>query len=228
MSGKGILGIENRTENWKTALYFSPFFRDGEARLRLAKRLGAPENTKQEDVHIELFWKGMRDHLHRESQQTRDNPEYFEKLTTQYDCLFGDLLEKIRKFDPSENKLRRPNARNYNPEVDKAGLASNLINTEIDVVVDTPQCLFLGEAKDEADLDGNAQYVLVHQLIRQHVMTRILSKIKGSEKDVQHFLVSKSKRLANLRNTQQVKFMKKQGWLPKGNVLSWEEIEKLA
>ena len=29
----GILGIPNRTENWKTARYFSPFFRDKDARL---------------------------------------------------------------------------------------------------------------------------------------------------------------------------------------------------
>ena len=68
-----ILDIENRTENWRTAYYFSPFFRDKDARLHLAKKLIANHERMQEsdidlkpdEVHLELFWRGMRDHLYR-------------------------------------------------------------------------------------------------------------------------------------------------------------------
>ncbi len=35
----GILGIENRTENWKTTIYFSPMF--GGKSHRLTEMLGA-------------------------------------------------------------------------------------------------------------------------------------------------------------------------------------------
>ena len=51
----GILGIKNRTENWKTARTFAPFFDDAELRLALVKRLGAPSETKPEDIQLELF-----------------------------------------------------------------------------------------------------------------------------------------------------------------------------
>ena len=35
----GILGITNRTENWKTAKSFAPFFKNKCARVALAHRL---------------------------------------------------------------------------------------------------------------------------------------------------------------------------------------------
>ena len=72
MSNKGILEIENRTENWKTARYFSPFFEDEAAGIRLAKRLGAPQSTEQSEVQLELFWKGMRDYVHQGERNTRE------------------------------------------------------------------------------------------------------------------------------------------------------------
>ena len=56
-----ILGIENRTENWKTAVYFSPLF-DGKGG-RLIERLGESPMPQLDDVRLELFWKGMRDLL---------------------------------------------------------------------------------------------------------------------------------------------------------------------
>tara|TARA_B100002003_G_C13895335_1_gene436428 strand:- start:390 stop:617 length:228 start_codon:yes stop_codon:yes gene_type:complete len=59
----GILRIRNRTENWKTAVHFSPLF--GEKSFRLAERLGAEPETRPADVKLELFWRGMRDHLHK-------------------------------------------------------------------------------------------------------------------------------------------------------------------
>ena len=138
----GILGIKNRTENWKTVQHFSPFFSDEAALLKLAKRLGAPEHTNQGDVHIELFWKGMRDHLHQEDEPVRNNPKLFEILADRYVRLFPDLRRRIEEFDPSENELRLPQKWNYISEKVEDTLASNLINTEIDVVVDTPTHFF--------------------------------------------------------------------------------------
>ena len=54
----GILEIKNRTENWKTARTFAPFFADENLRLKLAHKLGEPEGTNPQDVKLELFWKG--------------------------------------------------------------------------------------------------------------------------------------------------------------------------
>ena len=54
-----ILGIENRTENWKTAQVFAPLFEGADVRKRLARKrlagklLGKPVKR---DVSLELFW----------------------------------------------------------------------------------------------------------------------------------------------------------------------------
>ena len=63
-------------------------------------------------------------------------------------------------------------------------LYNNLRETEIDVVLETPKYLFIGEAKGETDLRGNGYRVLVHQLIRQYVMARILVDRLESGKEV--------------------------------------------
>ena len=222
MNNAGILGIKNRTENWKTACHFAPFFRDGAARLRLAKRLGAPEDTKAEDVRIELFWYGMRDHLHRKDEPVRNNPRLFEMLADRYGSLFPDLRRRIEVFDPSGNELRLQQDWNYSPKNAKDTLASNLINTEIDVVIDTPTLLFIGEAKEESGLDGNGQYVLVHQLIRQYVMAWILVVLTDSNKKVVPFVVGANE------GQVQVQFMQCQGWLPKRNAVCWECVKSIA
>ena len=57
MSNRRILGIKNRTENWKTARYFAPFFEDEAARLSLAKKLGAPDSTQGSEVKSSCFGK---------------------------------------------------------------------------------------------------------------------------------------------------------------------------
>ncbi len=71
----GILDIENRTENWKTARYFSPFFKDEAARLRLVRKLGEPNETQASEVCIELFWKVMRDHWEKHHRKTKETVE---------------------------------------------------------------------------------------------------------------------------------------------------------
>ena len=54
----GILGIKNRTENWKTTVHFSPLLH-GRCR-QFAEKLGAIQLPKSGEVNMELFWKGMR------------------------------------------------------------------------------------------------------------------------------------------------------------------------
>ena len=52
----GILGIENRTENWKTTVYFPPMF--GGKSQRLAEMLGATPELPPDEVRLELFGRG--------------------------------------------------------------------------------------------------------------------------------------------------------------------------
>ena len=65
-----ILGITNRTENWKTARYFAPLFEHRS--VRLARRLLTEEEERATlqpgDVRLELFWYGMRDYLHQQGE----------------------------------------------------------------------------------------------------------------------------------------------------------------
>ena len=225
----GILGIENRTENWKTARYFSPFFTDKAARLRLAKWLGAPKETNKGDVQIELFWYGMRDHLYNRTKSDGGrNEDHFQGFGNLYDSLFPDLREKIAAFRSGNLRLNLPQKWNYKPAYNCESmirLGNNLVNTEIDIVLATPDFLFIGEAKLESGLGYGGSDVLVHQLIRQYVMARILVEHRRCERKIVPFVV---RRKPDGREQLQVEFMKEQGWLPKGNVLSWEDIAELA
>ena len=219
-----ILGIQNRTENWKTALYFSPMFRDCNLRLALAKMLGEPDGTQPAEVHLELYWKGMRDYLHKTKQKRKDNIQDFKK---RYMCLFPNLRKKIKDF----GKFKELQDLNYDvltePRKDK--LSNNLFNTEIDIVLETPNHLFIGEAKHEMGFGANGDLVLVHQLIRQYVMAKTLINRLASEgcvskKKVVPFVVRNNPKG---REQAQVDFMVCQGWLKKKNVLTWECIENL-
>ncbi len=58
MDDKGILGIENRTENWKSAIYFSQLFRG--RRHLVAKRLGGESDLGPREVKLELSTAGVR------------------------------------------------------------------------------------------------------------------------------------------------------------------------
>ncbi len=216
----GILGIENRTENWKTARVFSPFFEDDTARYRLAEKLGAPPRDSSGETRFELYWKGMRDYikspLNGASVPTRQG------LTECYNCLFPDLRDEIKEF----GGFKKLKDHNYLASEDtQERLYSNLRHTEIDIVLETPKRLFVGEAKHESKLASNGNNILVHQIIRQHVMAKILIEICVSKKEVTHFLVGDRDKL---NKSEQVKFMKKQGWIEEGNVLSWDAVEKLA
>ena len=55
-----ILGIENRTENWRAAHSFAPLFEDAALRRRFASLLlGEPVEAP---VSLELFWHGLHDY----------------------------------------------------------------------------------------------------------------------------------------------------------------------
>lgn len=225
----GILGIENRTENWKTARVFSLFFEDDAARLRLAGKLGTYQPN---EAKIELFWTGMRDHLYEKTKSGGGrNEDHFQGLGNLYDSLFPDLREKIGAFRSGNQHLNLPQKWNYKPafNVDSTNrLGNNLVATEIDVVLETPDSLFVGEAKHESDFGTDGRDVLVHQLIRQYVMAWILVIERGCNKRVVPFVVVDRKNLDSVKNTLQVKFMIEQGWLLKRNVLPWDDIKELA
>ena len=126
------------------------------------------------------------------------------------------------EFDYSGRKLRIDPTRNYDPKISLESFANNLTNTEIDVVLQTPECLLIGEAKGEADLDGTGNLILVHQLVRQYVMAWMLVVLTGFNKKVIPFVVGVNKEQV------QVQFMMDQGWLNPGNILSWKDIKALS
>ncbi len=212
-----ILGIENRTENWKTAYYFAPFFRCKDARLRLARRLGEPDETQASEVCINLFWYGIRDHF--ASDGIGDEKD----LAERYDCLFPHLSNNILSF----SHLQTSQSFNYNPSQanQEVNLRNNLGNTEIDIVLETPNHLFIGEAKHETGFDNSdTSDVLVHQLIRQYVTTKVLLNILGNKKKVVQFVVADDR--DHTMNFGQVKFLLQQCWMSENNVLTWKDIKE--
>ena len=180
-----VLGIENRTENWQTARCFSPLF--GKRVIFLARRLGEPPETQPRDVHLELYWKGMRDHC-----LGTDKKRYNERIAECYRRLFPNLYKDVEEY----GKFRKPQNHHYkvSDTTQEAMLASNLCNSEIDVVVESPRNLFIGEAKYKSSFHANGNLVVVHQLIRQYVMARILVDLVGYEKKVVPFVVGGSRR----------------------------------
>ena len=226
-----ILGIENRTENWKTALCFSPMFRDRRLRLKLVRRLGEPGETDPSEVHLELFWKGMRDHLHQDRRRKRDrllNKENIKDLAERYMCLFPRLRDKVEDFGHFSN-LKDSNYIVSTWE-ERRKLANNLLSTEIDIVLSTPTRLYIGEAKDESDLRGEGDLVLVHQLVRQYVTAKILinrlvSRGQASPVKVVPFLVRNE---PTGREQAQVAFMVEQHWIEQENALTWNDINGLS
>ncbi|MCY4578834.1 MAG: hypothetical protein OXD31_07275 [Chloroflexi bacterium] len=213
-----VLGIDNRTENWKTAYEFAPFFRDAEARKRLVGRLDETDYAEADDIHFELFWKGTRDYLHAESNGEKGKSR--ERLL----MYCRDMLPELRDRVVSSKRFQELKDDNYalpTPESDSK-LLSNLSNTEIDIVIETPRSLFIGEAKQEESFEARSGHVLVHQLIRQYVMAKALLKAMGCSRTVVPFVVGDP---VDQLKRQQVKFMISQRWMNERNVLSWEDVK---
>ena len=224
-----VLCIKNRTENWKTAYYFAPLFRDTNARLELAQRLGEPKETNSDEVTIELFWKGLRDFRHQ-TKEGNGKTLSRDMMVKRYAECFSSLRGEIEEYCNAKTQtLGGLNERTYYVPKDedtkaKCKLESNLINTEIDIVLESPRYIFIGEAKSESGFgSGNSNDVLRHQLIRQYVMASILLQHCCPEKEVIPFVVG-----PQLKDRSQVEFMICHGWMKKCNVLEWKEIKNLA
>ena len=222
-----ILGITNRTENWKTALYFSPLM--GVRAARLARRL-LPDKEgaalQAGDVNLELFWYGMRDYFHP-NEVTPDA----ETLSDIYSDLFPRLRDQIQNFRGSgqseDLKFQEPQDDNYDVATPyrRNRLAQNLLNTEVDIVLESPTHLFIGEAKHLSTFGASGRDVLTHQLIRQNVLAHILLKLRGDKRTVVPFVVGDDP--AYLAKTLQVQFMLKHGRMRAENILTWSDIEAL-
>ena len=212
----GILGICNRTENWKTARYFAPFF--GQGAKRLAEYLsGEPVES---NVRLELYWKGMRDFLNKEKDKEKRKVEIADRFRNSE--LFGTLRESVSGFRVSGiSGFQELQPHNYDTS-NTEGIYCNLYNTEIDIVLESRHALFIGEAKGEMSLGADSRLVLVHQLIRQYVMAKILVDLTGNPKRVVPFVVGCNER------QRQIQFMVEQGWLKKRHILEWEDIWELA
>ena len=163
----------------------------------------------------------MRDYLHKTGQQKQG---LFQDFAGRYRRLFPCLREEIDDF----GQFNTLNDWNY-VESGHGGvtkLGNNLVNSEIDIVLETPQYLCIGEAKAEMSFNADGKRVLVHQLVRQYVMARILVDYLESEKEVVHFVVGED--VQSLMRRRQVRFMLKQGWIKRKNILTWNEIATLA
>ena len=216
-----ILGITNRTENWETAETFAPFIADGGLRLNLVQRLGEPAGTLPDEVEFELFWTGMRDNFKETGRKMRSDGSVAKDIAGIYNRLFPNLRQEIY-----ESRLFA-SLKDWNYDANREGgikkLRDNVCNTEIDLVLETPNRLFIGEAKSESPLSANGHLALVHQLIRQYVSARILVDLLGCvDKEVTPFVIAAN--TASLNRHGQVKFMVQQGWMKKTNVLGWDEI----
>ena len=225
----GMLGIRNRTEDWKTVEHFSNL--NGDAKVRLAKALGESGEISAQDIQIELFWYGMRDFVYKLGKQNKVLP--IQHLKERYCCLFPELRERVNGV----SKFRKMEDDNYIASTtdQMKKLYSNLVHTEIDIVIETPNRFFIGEAKHEmkAKFGSKGGWVLRHQLIRQYVMAKIFvdlvsSSDSGLERKVAPFIVGDRASLSSIMNTGQVEFMLKEGWLKKQNILSWDCIKKIA
>ena len=213
-----ILDIENRTESWRTARVLAPLVEKPGARISLASHLVGPEEQCDDSIELELFWKGMRDYTHE--CQDQNQGDYATRILALYRHFFPSLREQIERcagFQPLKDH-------NYVIADDqrKRKLYDNLFNTEVDIVLQTAKHLCIGEAKCGQRLAADSRHILVHQLIRQYVMARILVELKGGDKKVVPFVVGDCR--DDLMKTHQVKFMIEMGYLRECNVLSWENL----
>ena len=216
-----VLNIENRTENWKTAQKFAPFFSDADARLKLARRLNYSNTSETGDISLELYWNGIRDYL---SKIDRKKEDFDDPFATSFAKLFLRLRNKIDEFGKFQSledfHYRVPTTKEH-----KRKLCNNLYYTEIDIVLESPDCLFIGEAKHESPFGTGGGNVLVHQLVRQYVTAKILVDQLSVDKKVVPFVVGDNS--DNLKRRLQVQFLIEIGWLRGENVLSWDKISSL-
>jgi len=226
----GILDITNRTENWKTASSFAPFFANPVSCQNLARKLLEPlgEPLGNGEVQIELFWQGVRDQMDKEGW-TKLGPGEQAEIRAGFADHYNRRFSELRQAFESFSGLALPREWNYRPvdtDQEKSILFDSLWHTEIDIVLETPEHLFIGEAKHKSRFGSSGSLILVHQLPRQYVMATLLTHYIGKPKKIVPFVVGDDPQ--NLKsNHEQVKFMLEQDWLKEANILSWDDIAAL-
>lgn len=105
-------------------------------------------------------------------------------------------------------------------------LGRNLLNTEVDIVLESSRRLYIGEAKYLSGFGADGRLVLVHQLIRQFVMARALVDVADKNVDVVPFVVVMDH--GNARRSDQIRFMIDRGWMAESHILTWDEVTALA
>ena len=210
-----VLKINNRTENWKTARCLLPFF--GDKAVLLARRLGEPRTTLCSEVKLELFWKGVRDWRAGSDDDACDG-----RLVESCRRRFREIREQVHAYGHF-HPLRDDN---YDICSDSltTRLVNNLANTEIDIVLESPRRLYIGEAKYKSGFHADGRLVLVHQLIRQYVMAKVLVDVVGCGRDVVPFVVTEGSGAL----PHQLRFMIAQGWMEERNCLTWGELKAIA
>ncbi|KHT04330.1 hypothetical protein [Pectobacterium brasiliense] len=219
-----ILGIKNRTENWITVknLFSLQNKRLIEYLMRKNDDNSAPFDDGSE-ARLELFWYGYRDYIYGKSinRYSADRDAIYARFLR----LFPELQEKVLKFKGDSNKfLRVEKTVNYSLERKDAplGLFQNIRHTEIDIVIETRNKLYIGEVKDSQTFGAHGGLFLPHQLLRQYVMARMLIDELGKDLDVVPFIISNSKKT---ESSGQVKLMDKLGYLDMKNVFTWSDID---
>lgn len=223
--------VPNRTENWKTARVFAPYIcPDGKPKvIDLANRIVSNAKNKgiafsNDEVHLELFWKGFRDYCNSK-HITKNNSEFKDKTIQIYKSLFRNLRKDIEKYNEYgiDVLTLRPGYYVANTSESKQKLFANLFNTEIDVVISIPGFLLIGEAKDEQPFGARSKHVLTHQLVRQYVMASILCKLieeeSGQKTEVIPFIIGD-----DLDKYAQIKLLKYMNWIDQDNIISWEKL----
>lgn len=227
-----ILGIENRTENWKTVEHF--YGLSNVARAKLVHKLTG--KTPSREIKLELFWKGFRDYAHQQVGGT-PNPD---DVTTIYESEFPELRARVESFRHPKSGRRFNDLKSHNYDsstINRPALFSNLENTEIDVVLESEDSIFIGEAKHESKLKGQGKLILVHQLVREYVMATVLAHLVSKRdklpvKTIVPFVVVDEENYKSVMETAQIGFMTspdKAGrkWMSEKNVLTWAKIKEL-
>ena len=231
MYQNNILGISNRTENWKTAETLAPLItyqkQNHLATLIIDKVETNHPPFGSNEVVMQFFWKGFRDHWNQRSSSSGKEAMINETAAT-YNRLFPHLRNEIIEYNVQapHNKQLRLNETNYiwseSNTDSKKSLFENLANTEIDVVIESPGFLLIGEVKDEQTFGAASKHILTHQLMRQYVMASILLDMRGKREDYKliPFVIGN-----NAKATAQVACMRHLGYLSEANIITWKELK---
>ena len=172
------------------------------------------------DVNLELYWKGARDWCVGKNKAQRQ-----ERLVESCRQQFHDLRQRVQQYGHFRNLCASEGNYEISSEEHRSKLLTNLLNTEIDIVLESPTRLYIGEAKSESSFHASGKLVLVHQLIMQYVLAKVLVHVSGCEREVIPFVVVNSVRG---RQSHQISFMLAQEWMGPENRLTWDGLRAMA